>query len=497
MLSLVGLLVLMATVHEGWRMYHGTDFDAKQDGKLLSALHCFSILNNGRKILSMKVTASSDNFGCIHGIRFFSTCWVVLGHTFSIAAGKIMNTKMITEDFRSLGMQTIGNATVSVDTFFLMSGLLVSFLLLRELDRNKGKFNVGLYYLHRYLRLTIVYAFILGFIATLIVYVGIGPYWYDVNKFSNACRNAWWRQFLYINNLFPLDPEYGCMGQTWYLAVDMQLFFVSPLFIYPLWRWRKWGLAWLAAVGLTCQAVVFYVYARDDLHPTVWTTRLDGSATTVDYFDHYYVKPWTRAPPYLVGILAGWYLHVTKQSQNRLAKPLVVLGWTLSSAVGLAIVYGLTPYVDPSKVPEISTLLKMTYGPLHRTAWAFVIAWIIFACSRGYGGFVNRLLSWKGFLPLGRMTYCVYLIHYDFLVVYYSAMRKRFYYTLFEQFTVCFGLLVVTFGLAFLVSVTLEASFLNLEKLVFSSKSKSQPREEMTAPPADEKLNTERKKIDA
>jgi len=88
-------------------------------------------------------------------------------------------------------------------------------------------------------------------------------------------------------------------------------------------------------------------------------------------------------------------------------------------------------------------------------------------------GFVNRLLSWKGFLPLGRMTYCVYLIHYDFLVVYYSAMRKRFYYTLFEQFTVCFGLLVVSFGLAFLVSVTLEASFLNLEKLIFSSKSKS------------------------
>jgi hypothetical protein len=87
----------MATVHEAWRMYHGTDFDAKQDGKLLSALHCFSILNNGRKILSMRVAASSDNFGCIHGIRFFSTCWVVLAHNFTLAAGKIMNIKSITE----------------------------------------------------------------------------------------------------------------------------------------------------------------------------------------------------------------------------------------------------------------------------------------------------------------------------------------------------------------------------------------------------------------
>lgn len=69
-----------------------------------------------------------------------------------------------------------------------------------------------------------------------------------------------------------------------------------------------------------------------------------------------------------------------------LFKLLVSLGWTLSTAVGLAIIYGLTPYVDQSKVPEVSPVVQMTYGPLHRTAWAFVIAWIIFACSRGYGG---------------------------------------------------------------------------------------------------------------
>lgn len=49
-------------------------------------------------------------------------------------------------------METIVNATVSVDSFFLMSGLLISYLLLKELDRNSGKFNLGLLYLHRYLR---------------------------------------------------------------------------------------------------------------------------------------------------------------------------------------------------------------------------------------------------------------------------------------------------------------------------------------------------------
>lgn len=65
----------------------------------------------------------------------------------------------------------------------------------------------------------------------------------------------------------------------------------------------------------------------------------------------------------------------------------------LSTAVALAIVYGLSPYVNQSTVPEISFAVKISYGPLHRTAWACVIAWIIFACSRGYGGLSSIIVS--------------------------------------------------------------------------------------------------------
>lgn len=67
-------------------------------------------------------------------------------------------------------------------------------------------------------------------------------------------------------------------------------------------------------------------------------------------------------------------------------KTVVGAGWLLSALVGLAVIYGLTPYFDPVKVPTIDPAVNMTYGPLHRTAWALVIAWIVFACSCGYGG---------------------------------------------------------------------------------------------------------------
>ncbi|GFS92343.1 putative RNA-directed DNA polymerase from transposon BS [Nephila pilipes] len=39
------------------------------------------------------------------------------------------------------------------------------------------------------------------------------------------------------------------------------------------------------------------------------------------------------------------------------------------------------------------------------------MAWILFVCLVGEGGFMNRILSCKLFLPLSRLSYCVYLIH--------------------------------------------------------------------------------------
>lgn len=156
-LSLIGLLVLISTVHEVWRAFHKIPFDPKIDGNVVNYLHCFSFLNNGRKLLSMKSPPGGGNLNCIHGIRVLSTFWVVIGHTWSngpfVAAH---NVNAVMEDAQSWWFQGIHNATVSVDTFFVMSGLLVSYLLLRELDRNGGKFNVGLFYLHRYLRLVII-----------------------------------------------------------------------------------------------------------------------------------------------------------------------------------------------------------------------------------------------------------------------------------------------------------------------------------------------------
>ena len=51
------------------------------------------------------------------------------------------------------------------------------------------------------------------------------------------------------------------MPETWYSAVDMQLLVLSPLFVYPLWRWPKSIGPALIIVGLLvghCYSLMAY-----------------------------------------------------------------------------------------------------------------------------------------------------------------------------------------------------------------------------------------------
>jgi hypothetical protein len=58
----------------------------------------------------------------------------------------------------------------------------------------------------------------------------------------------------------------------------------------------------------------------------------------------------------------------------------------MSSAIILAVIYGLIPYLDETAVPAIDPTVSLFYGSLHRTAWAAAVAWIVYACTKGYGG---------------------------------------------------------------------------------------------------------------
>lgn len=58
-----------------------------------------------------------------------------------------------------------------------------------------------------------------------------------------------------------------------------------------------------------------------------------------------------------------------------------------------------------------------------RILWTVHVAWIIFACHSGIGGFVNKFLSSKVWIPMSKIGYSFYLVH-PILMYNFNASRE-------------------------------------------------------------------------
>lgn len=82
----------------------------------------------------------------------------------------------------------------------------------------------------------------------------------------------------------------------------------------------------------------------------------------------------------------------------------VFFGWFTASFCLLWLIYGLYEV-------QLSPINGAAYSSLSHSMWAMSLAWIVVACSCGYGGYVNKLLSAPCIYPFSRVTYCAYLVH--------------------------------------------------------------------------------------
>lgn len=121
-----------------------------------------------------------------------------------------------------------------------------------------------------------------------------------------------------------------------------------------------------------------------------------------------------------MGVWLGWILHKTRGKRVHLPGIAVAVLWTLSTILAIVVIYSVRDWFEPnSNIPKIPGYF---YAALGRFSWALVIAWVIFACIKGYGGPVNKFLSWKVFMPLGRLTFCVYLTSFHLQVIFHSRL---------------------------------------------------------------------------
>ncbi|CAG7786577.1 unnamed protein product, partial [Allacma fusca] len=285
------------------------------------------------------------------------------------------------------------------------------------------------------------------------------------------CHRYWWQNFLYVSNLVD-NADGKCYGAiAWYLSNEMQFFVFSPVVIYPLWKWRKVGFGIVAFLSLVTILIPTMIIFFGSLPPTNIPTIETRKRS---YWENYYDKPWARFGSYLVGIVLGYILYLQEKQSvlpRRLSRILIIIGWASSTGLSLTIIYGAMFYFDPKNVQEtLNSVHAAAYGGLHRYVWSLTIAWIIFACVNDYGGCVNRILSAKIFVPLGRLAFSMYLVSYHVETSYFFQSVHPVRYSTYNIVSLFFGLMVITGLGAYVLSMTIEFPCVQLEKLIFAPK---------------------------
>lgn len=125
------------------------------------------------------------------------------------------------------GLMNSVNGSAGVQAFFVLSGFLITHLLIREQQQTR-QVSLRHFYLRRALRILPVYLLVVS--ATLVMEVMFGQV---------ANYRSFLHAYTYTYNFISLDDYSGVLGHTWSLAVEEHFYLIWPfLFAAAAARWR-------------------------------------------------------------------------------------------------------------------------------------------------------------------------------------------------------------------------------------------------------------------
>nr|XP_023016320.1 nose resistant to fluoxetine protein 6 [Leptinotarsa decemlineata] len=363
----------------------------------------FSLKENFMNSISLK--RSPGDIEAVHGIRCLNAILLLASH-------KSMATFFLPYSNRTEYVEYVGRpfsvmgraASLYTDPFIMMSGMLTTYSLLGRLNRDK-KINVLQEYVSRLFRIVPTFAAVIAFCTFVLPWTNNGPLWnLVVTHHSDICKKYWWRNLMFIHNYFGFKEM--CLTHTHHIGIDTQLFFISPVLIYLIWRWPKRGSIALTALAIISTIMRFYVSYTLKLSNYVhFGTSVQQLFNTADYM---YILPAHRATVYIMGIFLGYILR--NFSNMYLSKTQINIGNTLAlcsfciSFLGPAFMGKIDYVYDP--------LDGAWYAAFSPILWCFSFAWIIFTWHLGYKGLPGLIFSNKLFTLWTKISYTVYLTQF-------------------------------------------------------------------------------------
>ena len=313
-----------------------------------------------------------------------------------------------------------GSGAAGLDVFFVLSGFLITVLLLEERAKT-GRISLPAFYMRRVRRLLPALALLLvGVIALAIMGVPELPVGKTLrDSFAVAFYFGNWVKALTTNRL-------GLVGHTWSLSVEEQFYLVWPLLLIALTRWNIVGRRLLVLLLATSAVSAIW-----------WEVLKNG--TEADGRRGYFGTD-TRGYALLLGCAAAVLLHHGLQPNTA--------WWRQTRAVlaGAAALFLLVYFVRPGWLPvSIPFFLDL---PTVAT-----VILVVHLCSTppNWG---HAMLSVPPMVWIGRLSYGIYLFHFPVIEL---LTAKR---TGLDGVALALLDIAVTLGLAIASWVLVERRFL-------------------------------------
>jgi len=275
------------------------------------------------------------------------------------------------------GVNAVSGGFVGVDVFFVISGYLITGLIVSE--QEAGRFTIARFYERRARRI------LPALLLVVACFVPFAWLWAPIGQLNGYGRSlaavtAFISNYVFMGSsggYFVAIGEEKPLLHTWSLAVEEQYYLIFPVLLLMLWRLGRRKVVGALAIGAALSFGLAELYAL----------RGDG--------DGFYLLP-TRAWELLIGALAALTPHDPLAPADRWRQGLSLAGM---AAIVLS-VFALDP---AAAFPSVYALLP-TLG-----AAAILL-------SATPGTWVHRLLATPPFVGLGLISYSAYLWHQPLFV---------------------------------------------------------------------------------
>ncbi|XP_039295369.1 O-acyltransferase like protein [Nilaparvata lugens] len=436
------------------------EFESIKEYKLGSmksqrCLLAFSLLSNGKELF--RLDKAEKSIKCLYGLRFIGACFVLSIHRMLVDPQAFSNVFEFEFEMRKWYRAIQLNAYLFVDLFFVMSGLLLSYKYSSHI-KNGSTLNLIHYYLHRYLRLTppllvcVMLELLLGLLCN-------GPYCIQVLLLRrDRCIDNALYTLTYLNNMFSNSGK--CLGHSWYLSADMQMYALAPFLFFFLRKYRRTVPYLLSLCLLSNILIVFSI-----------SYRYGFKAGYMDY-DHLsyldsqliYYPFYTRMGPWFIGFALGLKLQSFNNQNYRHSKRVLSLGWIAALLCLFIAIFGVYPFnqIDFQHDRITDSLFKA----LDRNLFGLGFAWIIYVCYTGHCGVLNSFLSSPVMQFLGKISYSFYLIHPFVQMIQIRNVTGSRKYSDLLQGSILLGDIFYSLPFAIILYLAVEAPFLKLEKIL-------------------------------